>query len=212
MIAACGPDTAPVSRAARVALEAAAVRDVGVARELQRPQPVVGQHRPAVAELHVDGVVGRRRLELGLRRAALLRELLLVPAAGHDQPAAARHRLRRLADAPERLLHRARADPVDLGREAQRRADGVEVRVDQARDDRAALDVDRPRPGACQLADGRRRPRRHDTPVANGERLDDRLRSSTVTTLPLTRTVSAFCADACPVKSAATSAASSKRS
>ena len=125
-----------------VAHERAAGRQVGVAADAELREPVVGHDDPAVAELHVDGIVRRRRLELGLRRPAALRELQLVPAAGDDEPAAGRPALRGGADSPQRLAQRARADPVHLGAEGQRRADGVQVRVDEPRDDRAPAELD----------------------------------------------------------------------
>ena len=92
------------------------------------------QHRPAVPKLHVHRVVRRNGRQLGLRGPAILFELLHVPPTRDDEPRARLHRARRGADSSERFFERARADPIDLGAEAQCRANGVEVRIDQTRE------------------------------------------------------------------------------
>ena len=68
--------------------------------------------------------------------------------------------------------NRVGADPVDLGGVEQRRADGVHVRIDQARNDGAAArdrSVRVPLPASA--ADVGRRADRHDLAVAHRERL-----------------------------------------
>ena len=155
------------------------------------------QHRPAVPELHVDGVVRRRGHELRLRRPPVLLELLHVPAAGDDQPRAGLSSCApRRGSAPSASAQRTRADPVHLGAEAERGANGVQVRVDQAGDHRAALQIDHARRRPGQLAHVRRAAERRDLPVADRERFLRVERASTVTILPLTRTVSGVCAAA----------------
>jgi hypothetical protein len=132
------------------------------------------EHRPPVAKLHVDRVVGSSGRELGLRRPAILLELLDIPATGHDQPRARLHRPRGGADAAVALLERARADPVDLGAEAQRRANGMEVRIDQAGNDRAAAQIDHARGRTGELANLGRRPDRRDAPITDRDRFLNR--------------------------------------
>jgi hypothetical protein len=115
--------------------------------------------------------------EFGLRRPSIFPELLHVPAAGDDEPRARLHRFRRVGDARERVDERRRAYPVDLGGKRLRRADGVQVRVDQARDHRAALQIDDARLWSGELAHVCRRPQRRDFAVTDRQRLaDGRLR------------------------------------
>ena len=184
-----------------IALQLRPAGQVGVRLDLQRVQRGLRQHRPGVEPLHVDRMAGRRGGELGLRRPALLLELLLGPAAGDDQPAAGPARVARLAHAAERFLQRRGADPVHLGGEAERGADRVHVRIDQARDHRAALQVDHAGRLARQLADFRIGSDRENA-VAVGPQAPraPRTRSSPASTLPLTSTVSAGCANAVPAK------------
>ena len=157
-----------------VALERAAGRQIGVAADSELREAVVGHDDPAVAELHVDGIVGRGRFELGLRRPAPLGELQLVPAAGDDEPAARRPRSRGRADPRQRFGQRPRADPVHLGAERQRGAHGVQMRVDEPRDDRAAAELDDARGRAREAANLRRAAERQDLAVANRERFAQR--------------------------------------
>ena len=140
-------------RAGTVALEPRAGREIRVALDPELREAVVGHDHPAVAELHVDGIAGRGRLELGARRPAPFRELELVPAARDDEPRAGLVRASGRCDPLEGLGQRARADPVHFAREGERRADRVQVRVDQARDRGAAAEVEHAGLRARELAD-----------------------------------------------------------
>ncbi len=161
-IALLPPVIAPVGlpAASRSSLPPAGRSAVALDPELREAR--VGQERPAVAELHVDGATGRRGLELGLRRPPPLRELQLVPAARNDQPCAGLARARGGADSRECLGQRARADPVHLARERERGADRVQVRVDQTRGSRRGRRDRRcesPDPRACEGRSCGRAPR-----------------------------------------------------
>ena len=157
-----------------VAHERAAGRQVGVAADAELRKSVVGHDDPAVAELHVDGIVRSRRFELGLRRPAALRELQLVPAAGDDEPAARRPARGGALIRASASSQRPRADPVDLGAEGKSRTHGVQVRVDEPRDDRAAAELDDARVGPRKAANLGRAAERQNLAVANRERLAQR--------------------------------------
>ena len=86
---------------------------------------------------------------------------------------------------------RRRADPVHLGAEAERRANRVQVRVDEAGDDRSALQIDDASLRARELANVRRAADGRDLAVADRERFAVENWPSTVRILPLTSTVSA---------------------
>ena len=139
-----------------VAFELAAGRDVGVVADVQRGKRLRGQQQPVIEMLDVDRIVGRRRRHLGDGRPPFLLELLLGPAAGHDDPRAGFLRLRRLADFFQRLLQRGNADPVHLGAEGQRGADAVDMSVGEAGNHGAAAEVDQPGLAAGQLLHRRR--------------------------------------------------------
>ncbi len=153
-----------------VALELAAGRQIRIALDTEFREAGVGHHGPAVTELHVHGVIRRRGLELGLRGPAPLGELQLVPAARHDQPRAGRHALCRRVNARHRFRQRARTDPVHFGRERQRRANRVQVRIDEPRDHGAAAEIDDARGRARELADLVAAAEREHLAVADRER------------------------------------------
>jgi hypothetical protein len=160
--------------ASQVALEAAACRQVGFTREAQRLVRERRQHRPRVSQLDVDRILRRDGDELGLRRPAVLLELLLVPSAGDDQPRPRLHRPRRVLHAAERFFERAHADPVHFRGEAEGGADRVQMGIDQTRNDRSSAEINHPRLRSGQLAHLGRRAKRHDASVANRQRFAHR--------------------------------------
>jgi hypothetical protein len=117
--------------------------------------------------LYVNRILRSDRDQFSLRRPAVLLELLRVPSTSHDQPRAWLHRPRRILHAAERLLEGADADPVHLGREAERGANGVQVRIDETRDHGAPAQVNHARLRASQLAHLGRRTERCDASAAN---------------------------------------------
>ena len=74
----------------------------------------------------------------------------------------------------ERFGQRPRADPVDLGAERQRSPHGVQMRVDEPRDDRAAVELDDARGRTREAANLRRAAYAQDLAVANRERFVQR--------------------------------------
>ena len=90
----------------RVAFQATSGRKVRVGLDPQCLERVISHHDPAVSELDVDRVVRRRSLELGLRRPALLDELLFVPSTRDDQPRPGRLRPGGLSDPSKRFGER----------------------------------------------------------------------------------------------------------
>ena len=132
-------------------------------------------------------MIGRGGGDLGLGRRRSFGELPLASSRRRPQATSPSGRLCGLvADAAERLGERAHADPVHLGRVGEAGADGVDVRVDQARDDRAAAEIDDARAGPGQRADLGRAADRRDAAVAHRQRLRWRGVDS-VTILPLRR-------------------------
>ena len=153
-IAVAGDDAGRIVGA--VAFELAAGRDIGVLADVQRGKRLRAQQQPVIEMLDVDRIVGRRRRHLGDGRPAFLLELLLGPAAGHDDPRAGFLGLRRLPDFFQRLLERGNADPVHLGAEGQRGADAMDMPVGKAGDHGAAAEVDQPGLVAGQFLHRRR--------------------------------------------------------
>ena len=131
-----------------------------------------GHDHPAVAELDVDRIIGRGRDQFRLRGPSILRELLGGPAARDNQPGTRRHAVRRLAHTIQSLGKRASADPIDLGGEAERGANGVHVGINQARDYGAALQIDHARVRSGHLAHVGRSAGSDDPVIANRQGLD----------------------------------------
>ncbi len=110
----------------------------------------------------------------------VLLELLDVPSASHDKPCAGFHCPGGRANSLERVGERRGPNPVHLGGKAESRANGVQVRVDEPRYHRPALQVDHARGRACQLSEIGARAKRDNLPVlyrdrfANGELIVDR--------------------------------------
>jgi hypothetical protein len=134
-----------------VALELAARGDIGILADIELLHGLLRQQRPVVEVLDVDGIVRCSLRDLLRRRAALLGELLLGPASGHDDPGPRRLRLRGTCDFRERFLQRRHADPVGFGAEGQRGADAVNVAVGEAGNHGAAAEVDHSCVRACEL-------------------------------------------------------------
>ena len=92
---------------------------------------------------------------------------------------------------------RGRANPVHFGAEAQRRTRRMHVRIDEAWNDGASLQIDRARRGDRRVCGFPRRCQpRGSFPRVRQARCAWRTGASTVRILPLTRMVSGACADA----------------
>jgi hypothetical protein len=115
-------------------------------------------------------MVRRRGDELCLRRAPLLLELLLGPAARDNDPFPGFCRACGRADALHRLRYRLRADPVHFGRVEQSGPDRVHVGIDQAGNHGAPAELDHLSLGSRELADFGVAADRKDFPVADRER------------------------------------------
>jgi hypothetical protein len=170
-----------------VALQPVLPRDVSVARDAERLEAERRQQPPAVGELQVHGIVRRRCHELRLRRPPPLgKRVECRRRRDDDEPGAGLRGAGRQPQPLERVGERPRANPVHLGAEAQRRPGRVHVRVDEARDDGAAAEIDaaRRRPGQLRdvgaAVDARIRPPR----TASASCVENA--ASTVRTLPLT--------------------------
>src|SRR5881396_4203480 len=116
-------------------------------------------------------MVRRRRIELGERRQALFREAADVPPADTGDELAGRHV--ELADARAdhllQLAYRRRGlDDAHLVAGVLAAADEVHVRVDEARNDGGALQVD----DAAARPERAAAPDLDDAPVADADRRD----------------------------------------
>lgn len=126
-----------------------------------------------IEQLDVGRIVGHGRHHLGERRPPLLRKLQVAPATGHDDPGR-RARFGRLAQAFHGFANGLCADPVDLGGVGEAGAHGVNMGIDQSRNDRASAGVDAARRGPDQAFHGIVAANCNDLAVADGERLRDR--------------------------------------
>src|SRR6185436_11839654 len=98
------------------------------------------------------------------------------PAARDDEPATRRSASRGFADAAQRFAQRARADPIDLGAEAQGSSHRVQMRVDEPRNHRAAAQRNDARVGSRETAYLGRASYAENLAVANRKRLAQRRR------------------------------------
>ena len=140
--------------ALRVALDRDAVqlRRLRVV-QAQRFDAAAVEQGVVVQVLHVGRMRGRCPVQVGARGRAALAELARMPRSDHRDPMI----LRTLCGVPrqpvQRVRQAGRVVPVGFERIGLAAADGVDVRVDEARYHRAALQV--------QLARGRTDVRRH---------------------------------------------------
>ncbi len=123
--------------------------------------------------LHPDRVVRGDPLDVFPRRRPGLGELALVPAARHHDPGAGRGPRRPVTDHPEALRERGHGLPVELLVVGEALAERVHVRIDESRDDRAAVQVDDPRRMAHVLVDVIVAPDGNELPLPDRHRLRD---------------------------------------
>jgi hypothetical protein len=153
-----------------VALDQPARRVGRVLGVAHRPQRGTVQQRAVVEVQDEDRRLGRGRVDLGQRRQALLRPLVLDEAADHPHP------LRRRRAGGLRLEHRHRvgqrrhAVPAQLHQVVQPAADDVDVAVDQPGDGAAAAGVDDLRGGAGQRHDVPLLAHREEAAILHGQR------------------------------------------
>ncbi len=100
------------------------------------------KHGPAVPELHINRIVRRCRFEFGLRGTTSFLELICRPAATDDKPRARLHGRRRLTDSIHGFGDRGHTHPVHFAAVGQAGANRMNMRIDQARNNGAALKID----------------------------------------------------------------------
>ena len=148
----------------RVLEHLAAERILGLGGEPHGRHRRPVHHRLVVEVLHPDRMVGRDRVEVSRRRLAVLGELALVPAARHHDPRAGRGPCGPRPDHPEALRERGDGLPVQFVVPGQALPDRVDVRVDEPRDDRAAVEIDHPGRGTNVRLNLAVRANRHELP------------------------------------------------
>src|SRR5215217_738217 len=97
------------------------------------------EHRPAVGQLNVYRVIRCGSHELRLGGPSLLLELIGIPSTGDNEPGTGRFRVSGVSYAGERLGQRRGTDPIHFRAEARAGADRVQVRINQAWNDRSSL-------------------------------------------------------------------------
>src|ERR1019366_2688364 len=74
--------------AGRIAIEGGAFGEIDIGAEMQGAERAGCEQGPSIAELDVDGIIGRGDEEFGLSGAAIFLKLFDGPAAGDNEPRA----------------------------------------------------------------------------------------------------------------------------
>ena len=131
----------------------AARRVLHLCGDSQRLEPGGVDDGALIQPLHPHRMLGSDLIQLADGGHAFFGELDLVPAAHDANPGSRRHATGLVRDHLESLFQGPDLLPVQLLVPGARRADAVEVRVDQTGQDRAAVEIDRLGAGAGEPAD-----------------------------------------------------------
>ena len=171
-----GPRDQEARRIARLVAPDLARRRVGrVAGVADGAQGGAVEHRARVKVQHEHRGVGGGRVQLFQSRHALLGELKLGPAADHAHPMVHRRAPRLLAQHAHRVGERGHAVPPELEVVGEAPAYRVRVRIDQAGDHRAPVQLHHAGLGAPISHDRRGVAGRVNAAVLDRERVHERL-------------------------------------
>jgi hypothetical protein len=162
----------PGRLAVLAAFQLAGGRHLGVVVEAELRHAGRTDDGVIVEVLDVDRCIGHGLRQLLGRRAALLGELRLVPATANHHPGAG-PRLRGLRQTIEPLRERRDFGPVGLHRVGEAGAHRMDMRVDQAGNDRASAEIDHLGVGTHAAPHGLVVADRDDRVLPDGERARD---------------------------------------